>query len=130
MEQVIQVAGICVVGALLAVLLKRTNPELALLLTVGAAAVIFLSLAGTAKELLKFLQTLSRQSGVSDRLLTPLYKTLGIALVVKTGGDLCRDAGENAMASVLETAGTLSALLVSLPLLQTVLSMLMELMRK
>ena len=130
MEQVIQVAGICVVGALLAVLLKRANPELALLLTVGAAAVIFLSLAGTAKELLKFLQTLSRQSGVSDRLLTPLYKTLGIALVVKTGGDLCRDAGENAMASVLETAGTLSALLVSLPLLQTVLSMLMELMRK
>jgi stage III sporulation protein AD len=130
MEQVIQVAGICVVGALLAVLLKRTNPELALLLTVGAAAVIFLSLAGTAKELLRFLQTLSRQSGVSDRLLTPLYKTLGIALVVKTGGDLCRDAGENAMASVLETAGTLSALLVSLPLLQTVLSMLMELMRK
>lgn len=130
MEQVIQVAGICVVSALLAVLLKRTNPELSLLVTVGAAVVIFLALAGTTKELLKFLRTLSRQSGISEELLAPLYKTLGIALVVKTGGDLCRDAGESAMASVLETAGTLCALLVSLPLLRTVLSMLMELMRK
>lgn len=130
MEQIIQVAGICVVSALLAVLLKRTNPELSLLLTAAAAVVIFLALAGTTKELLKFLQTLSRQSGISDALLSPLYKTLGIALVVKTGGDLCRDAGESAMASVLETAGILCALLISLPLLRTVLSMLMELMRK
>lgn len=126
----IQVAGICVVSALLAVLLKRTNPELSLLLTAAATVVIFLALAGTAKELLKFLQTLSKQSGISSSLLAPLYKTLGIALVVKIGGDLCRDAGESAMASVLETAGTLCALLVSLPLLRTVLSMLMELMQK
>lgn len=130
MEQMIQVAGICVVSALLAVLLKRTNPELSLLLTAAATVVIFLALAGTAKELLKFLQTLSKQSGISSSLLAPLYKTLGIALVVKIGGDLCRDAGESAMASVLETAGTLCALLVSLPLLRTVLSMLMELMQK
>lgn len=130
MEPVIQIAGICIVSALLAVLLKRTNPELSLLLTAAAAVVVFLALAGTARELLKFLQTLSRQSGVSAALLSPLYKTLGIALVVKTGGDLCRDAGESALAAVLETAGTLCALLVSLPLLRTVLSMLMELIRK
>lgn len=130
MEQIIQVAGICVVSALLAVLLKRTNPELSLLLTAAATAVVFLALAGTAKELFQFLQTLSKQSGVSNTLLLPLYKTLGIALVVKIGGDFCRDAGESAMASVLETAGALCALLVSLPLLRTVLAMLIGLMKK
>ena len=94
MEQVIQVTGLCVVGALLALVVKRGSPETALLLA-----------------------------------FTPLYKTIGIALVVQVGGNLCRDAGESALASVVETAGTLCALLAALPLLRAVLDMLMELMR-
>ena len=59
----------------------------------------------------------------------PLYKTVGIALVVKLGGSLCRDAGETALSSVVETAGAVCALLAALPLLQAVLSLLLELMR-
>ena len=125
MEQVIQVTGLCVVGALLALVVKRGSPETALLLAVGAAVVVALTLAGVVEELLDFLEELAAGSGVPpDR-----YKTIGIALVVQVGGNLCRDAGESALASVVETAGTLCALLAALPLLRAVLDMLMELMR-
>ena len=44
------------------------------------------------------------------------------------GGSLCRDAGESALASVIETAGTVCALLVAVPLFRTVLRTLLELM--
>ena len=104
MEQVIQVTGLCVVGALLALVVKRGSPETALLGELGSA------------------------SGVSADLFVPLYKTIGIALVVQVGGNLCRDAGESALAAVVETAGTLCALLAALPLLRAVLDMLLELM--
>ena len=57
-----------------------------------------------------------------------LISPIGIALVVQVGGNLCRDAGESALASVVETAGTLCALLAALPLLRAVLDMLLELM--
>ena len=116
MEQVIQVTGLCVVGALLALVVKRGSPETAL------------ALAGVVKELLAFLGELGSASGVSADLFVPLYKTIGIALVVQVGGNLCRDAGESALASVVETAGTLCALLAALPLLRAVLDMLLELM--
>ena len=53
MEQVIQVTGLCVVGALLALVVKRGSPETALLLAVGAAVVVALALAGVVKELLE-----------------------------------------------------------------------------
>ena len=128
MEQVIQVTGLCVVGALLALVVKRGSPETALLLAVGAAVVVALALAGVVKELLAFLGELGSASGVSADLFVPLYKTIGIALVVQVGGNLCRDAGESALASVVETAGTLCALLAALPLLRAVLGMLLELM--
>lgn len=129
MEQVFQVTALCLVGALLAVVVRRGSPEQALLLTLAAAVVVLVSLAGAIEELMTFLSELGERSGVSRQLLVPLYKTLGIALVVKVGGDLCRDAGESALAAVVETAGSVCALLAALPLLRAVLSMLLELMR-
>lgn len=122
-----QTAALCVAGALLAVVVRRGAPELALAVTLGAVAVGLLFLAGPLKELLDFMKEVSRY-GVSQKLLIPLYKIVGIAVVVKVGGDLCRDAGESALASVVETAGSVCALLAALPLLRGVLALLMELM--
>ena len=128
MEQVFQVTALCLVGALLAVVVRRGSPELALLLTLAAAAAVLLALAEPVRELMTFLTELGERSGVSEELFVPLYKTVGIALVVKVGGELCRDAGESALAAVVETAGAVCALLAALPLLRAVLSLLLELM--
>ena len=128
MEQVFQVTALCLVGALLAVVVRRGSPELALLLTLAAVAAVLLALAEPVRELLAFLTELGERSGVSEELFVPLYKTVGIALVVKVGGELCRDAGESALAAVVETAGAICALLAALPLLREVLSLLLELM--
>ena len=121
--------GLCVVGALLALVLKKVSPELALLLALAAVAAVLLFLAEALGELLDFLREVGAASGLSEDLFIPLYKTAGIALVVKAGGSLCRDAGESALASAVETAGTVCALLVSLPLLRAVLALLLELTR-
>ena len=128
METVTQVTALCVVAALLTLVLRRGSPELGLLLPIAAVAVVLLFFVEPIGDVLNFLDELAARSGVSESLFVPLYKTLGIALVVKVGGSLCRDAGESALASVVETAGAVCALLVALPLLQAVLSLLMELM--
>ena len=128
MEQVIQITALCVVGAALALVVKKGSPEAALLLTLAAAVTVLLFLGGAVEELMAFLDELAQGSGVSQSLFLPLYKTGGIALVVKVGSGLCRDAGESALASVVETAGAVCALLVALPLLRAVLSLLLELM--
>ena len=128
MEQVIQITALCMVGALLALVVRRGNPEQALLLVLGCVVLALLSLVGSIRELLEFLAELGERSGVARELFVPLYKTVGIALIVKLGGEVCRDAGEAALAAVLETAGSICALLIALPLLRAVLSMLLELM--
>ena len=123
-----QAAALCVIGALLAVVVRRGSPETALLVTLAAAAVVLLFLSSALEELTDFLREMAENSGVSLALFGPLYKTVAIALVVMVGAGLCRDAGESALASVVETAGAVCALLVSLPLLRAVLDLLMELM--
>ena len=128
MEQSIQIAAACIIAAVLALVLRKGSPELAMLVTLAAVVAAFLGLSGLLTDLIKFLQELSEKTGVSQRLFVPLYKIVGIALIVRIGGSLCRDAGETALAAVVETAGTVCALLVAIPLLQEVLSLLMELM--
>ena len=121
-----QAAALCVIAALLGLVLRRSNPEITLLLALAAAAAVLLALAEPLTELLRFLERLAEQSGVSRTLLTPLYKTVGIALVVKVGGGLCREAGVSGLAA-LEFAGTICALLTALPLLRAVLELITEL---
>ena len=123
-----QAAAVCVTGALLALVLKQGSPVLGLALTVAAAAVVLLSLGEALGQLTAFLEELGRRSGLAPALLAPLYKTVGIAMVVKAGGDLCRDAGESALAGVVETAGSVCALLTALPLLRAVLDTLVKLL--
>ena len=59
---------------------------------------------------------------------TYLLRSAGIAVAAELGAQLCRDAGESALAAVVETAGAVCALLTALPLLRAVLDMLLELM--
>lgn len=128
MEQVLQVAALCVTASLLAMVVRRGSPETALLLALGAAVVVLLALADPLAQVLSFAEELGRRSGLSSELLAPLYKTVAIAMVVRVGGSLCRDAGESALAAVVETAGAVCALLAALPLIQTAASLLWELM--
>lgn len=128
MEQMLQITGVCVVTALLAVVIRKGAPEAALLLVLGAAAAAMLALSGSLRQLLDFFMELTGQAGVSSDIFLPLYKTVGIALVVKIGAGLCKDAGAAALASVIEIAGSACALLVALPLLEKVLGVLLELM--
>ncbi len=128
MEQVLQAAGVCVAGAALALVVRRGSPETALLLVLGTAVAVLLSLGEGLGQLTDFLRQIRERSGLPGELFTPLCKTVGIALVVRIGGSLCRDAGESALAETLDTAGAVCALTTALPLLRAVWDLLTELM--
>lgn len=128
MEIAVRAAAVCVAGALLGLVVRRSAPAMGLVLSLGIVAAVLLSLAGAAAELAASFRELAERSGLSPALTAPLYKTLAVALIVRTGSGLCRDAGDTALASVLETAGAVCALLASLPLLRAVMEMLWGLM--
>ena len=128
MEILFRVVPLCVAGAALALVLRQGSPVMGLLLALCVTVSVLLFLARPAAELFDFLRELGERSGLSPGLLAPLYKTAGIALVVRTGGALCRDAGESALAGAVESAGTVCALLTALPLLREVMDMLLKLM--
>ena len=124
MDTAAKVAAVCLMGTLLAALLKKTSPDMALLLALAVCAAVLAALCRGLEEVMAFLRQLLAWGGLSAELFVPLLKTVGIALVSRTGGALCRDAGEGAMAGLVEMAGAFAAILVSLPLFRAAWQML------
>lgn len=129
MEQMIQIAMLCVMTAMIVVVVRRGAPEFVMLLSIACVCIVMIFLMEPIRSLLRLLEELGDGGGISQQLFLPLYKTIGIAFVVKLGGDLCRDVGETALASAVDLAGSICALSVALPLLQTVLALIMEFMQ-
>ena len=121
-------SALCMVAAILASLLKKHSPEMGLLLAGAVCVVVLMALSGTLGEIRDFLQSLADWGGVSPELFSPLIKTLGIAMVTRLGADLCKDAGQNAMAGIVEMAGSFSAIVVAMPLFTAVWEMLQSML--
>ena len=107
------------------VLLRGKNPEQALLLTLGimlAAAARCLALAAPALEELR---ALFARTGLEEAHIAVLLKTVAAALVTKLCADLCRDGGSQALATTVEAAGAVAALVLAMPLLRAVAELLL-----
>ena len=54
-----------------------------------------------------------------------LLKTVAAALVTKLCADLCRDGGSQALATTVEAAGAVAALVLAMPLLRAMAELLL-----
>lgn len=125
---IFQIFGCAVCAAAVAVLLRRTNKELALLLSIAACAVIFTSVMSQFSSVITRISSAVANSSASEILATVL-KAVGIAIVGQLAANACKDAGENAMAYTVQLAAKASVLAVSLPLLTQVFKYIEEIMK-
>jgi stage III sporulation protein AD len=103
--------------SLLGLLLRRHAPELGLALSLGGCVAAAMLLFGLGQELRQGAMELYERTGLSAALVEPVVKCVGLGLVAKLAADLCRDAGQSALAGTVETAGAAAALCAALPLL-------------
>ena len=128
MEIVIKIAAAALLGTCVALLLRRSNPELAVPL--GAAVCVFslFALSGVLRPIRDFLDEVRTLSGLSSVYFLPVLKCVAIGIAAKVGADLCRDGGQSAMAGAVELGGAAAALFVSLPLVRSFLALLQKLL--
>ena len=127
MDIIIKAVVIGVAGAVLTLIIKRTNPEISTVLTLTVCMVIVgvsMKVFSSVSEVLELVEV---GSGFSSAYTAPVLKCVGIGITARLGSDLCKDSGQEAVASSVEICGALCALYVSLPLIKTMLRMIGEL---
>ncbi len=123
----LKIAAVAVISAICAVVVKKNVRELGLVLALLAGVLILAFALPAVEKTLALMEELAALAELSPAVLTPVVKTVGIAIVTRVSAEVCRDAGEGGIAAFVETAGAATALLTALPLLETVLSLVKSL---
>lgn len=115
-----------IAGAVLAMLLKRSAPELSLALSVAVSLLGALLAMELIAGLGDLLETVKEQTGLSPAVIGPVMKCVGVGIVTRLAADICRDAGQSAAASAVELCGAACALVAALPLIRAMLAAVRE----
>ena len=127
MEIIIKVVVIGVAGAVLTLIIKKTNPEISIVLTLTVCTVMMGMSMKVYSSVSEVLSLVELGTGFSSAYTAPVIKCVGIGITARLGSDLCKDSGQDAVASSVEICGAICALYVSLPLIKTMLRMIGEL---
>ena len=117
-----RIGGIAMVGLTALLILRAYKPEWTPLLRM-AVTVVALGLTLTlAATVLNYVTDLvSATDALSGESWPILLKGLGIAILTEAAASVCRDSGEMGLSTWVETAGKLEILLLSFPLIRTVM---------
>lgn len=119
---IVAIAGIAIVAAIFAAMLKRRNQEYSIILSIAAGVIILFEIFSNISPAIKQINTLLAASGLSSEYTVILLKALGVCFLAQFAADSCRDAGESALASKVELAGKIAIVVLSLPLFEKIAS--------
>ena len=128
MDVLIKISGVLLVSSCAAMMIRRSNPEISLLLSMAVIAVVLGASLLLFKPLTDLWETTRELYGVGEVYLLPLVKCCAAALTARLSADLCREASQNAAASAVEFLGLLCALGAAMPLVRNMLAALGEML--
>lgn len=122
--------GICAVCAVIfGALVKRSNKEYALLITLAACTLILLGGINELAPVLSRLEGMAAMESLPVDVLPVVIKAVGIAVAGQLASSVCKDAGESALAYTVDFASKAAILMVSLPLFEKVFEFLEEIVK-
>ncbi len=129
MDLMVKVAAGAITAAVLGVVLRKNTPELALLLALAAGLWMVALVADGLGAVVALIEELTSLAGLSEELLEPVVKTVALSILTRLTAEVCKSAGEGGVAAFVETAGTVLALVVALPLVRAVVLMMTEMLK-
>lgn len=128
MELAFQVAAAAIIGSILCMILRSGAPGYAYLMSIVLCVALLLACAQLLAPVFSFLRNLQSLTGLGSALLAPVYKVIAIGALTQIAGGFCLDAGEQALARIVELCGMVLALYTALPLAEAALELLQTLM--
>lgn len=125
--ELLRICGFCLTALVLVVLLKQYLPVYAAVASLAAVLGLLVVISGWLAPFLHWIQTLPDFPQSEN--FKYLLKAAGIVLVSQCLQELCRDAGQGALAYAADLAGRCLVLLTALPMMQRALDVLLELLQ-
>lgn len=124
-----KVIGVSFCVLMCSLIVKEHNRGFALILSVAGGVLSFLAISDKVSELYSALIQLSDTVPSGVAYVRLMLKALFIVIITQFTVDICRDNGENALASLTEISAKVLVLSLVMPLIETVISMVVGLVK-
>ncbi|MDY5846957.1 MAG: stage III sporulation AC/AD family protein [Bariatricus sp.] len=116
-----QIAGIGVVGTLLALQFKSGRSEYGTYLGIAVSLLLLFGMSGKLGVITETLDVIGSFAKVDDTYMKAILKMLGVTYVAEFASGICKDAGYQTIASQIEIFAKLTILALSMPVLEALL---------
>ncbi|MBE6820202.1 MAG: hypothetical protein E7516_04050 [Ruminococcaceae bacterium] len=120
---IVKIAFLGIITALLYALVRNIKPEMAPLVILGGCGVLLVTLSGKLTEITESVGNMTELAGLDNENIKILLKALGICIVTQFAADICYDNSCSSVAAAVELSGRVGALILALPMLETVASL-------
>lgn len=124
-----KVIGISFCVLMCSLIVREHNKTFALALSIAGGVLSFLAISDKAAELFAELMKLSSFAPSGVAYVKLMLKVLCIVIITQFSVDICRDNGENALASFTEISAKILVLSLVMPLFETVISVVTGLVK-
>lgn len=124
---IFSIVGFAIVATILSIVLKQYKPEFSVAITIMTSLLIFIFTIIQALPIITATIDMFGRTNLSSDYILILIKSLGLSFVTQLASDICKDAGESAIASKVELAGKVAILLLALPLFTKLLDIVYQL---
>ena len=114
---IFKIVSLGIAATALAVFVKNWRGEIALQISLIAVVLIFFAVIPKLKMVLDVFGDISNKIGLNGKYINIVLKVMGIAYITQFGAELCRDAGESAVASKIELGGKVMIVALSIPIM-------------
>lgn len=126
MLNITQIIAIAFIATFIVLLLKQYKPEYATFVSIIAGIIILVFVTNRITNIIELIETLIEDVGINKEFFKILLKITGIAYLIEFASNVCKDAGESAIASKVELAGKILIVAVSIPIISTLVQTITE----
>ena len=123
-----QIAAVGLICAVLSLAVRSWRPEFSIYISAACGLVLFAMVYSQLEGIISGVSGLFQKSGSAGVYFPVLLKVIGIAYLTDFSAQVCRDAGENGIASKVEMAGKIFIFYAALPVFTSLIRMLQMLL--
>lgn len=128
METIYKIAAGSVCTVIIITTLRSHNKEISLVLSIAVCVLLSVSGLQMFRTVIDYVKKISGDAQLKSVQLSPLIKVCGISTLVQITASFCTEAGENAVGKIVELCGGVAAVCAMLPLLDSVLNLIKNLL--
>jgi len=128
-EVLFVIIGLALVTTILVVFVNESKlPGLGVMITVFVGTLIFFQILPRISHIVSVFEELASRASLNTFYLETIFKIIGISYIAEFGAQVCRDAGQGAIATKVEFAAKVLVMVLAIPIIAAILESVVRLL--